>query len=398
MVVLTTGGGLAVLISLWAVEARRLSRLRAALPLRIAVTGTRGKSTVTRLLVSVLQESGYRVVGKTTGSRPVLILPDGSEEMIFRRGRPTPLEQRRVLRRAVDLGADALVAEMMSVRPESLFVESRHLLRPSLLVITNVLSDHWEHWGPTREGAAACLAAAVPESGTVLMPEKDALPVFLGKAAQRGARLIPVSVTPYAGAGGTDSDEGAGFAENLALVRALADELALKAAAVERGLRRARRDFGALRAWRLPSDASGSALICVSAFAANDPVSSRRAMDRVESSRDMKTREKIGLLNLRSDRMDRTRQWLTALETGGFSGLDGLAVIGEHAAFFSRRLLKRGSALRVLRLRGRSPEAWMRSLREIAPDDAVVLGLGNIAGAGAALIGEWERKGEPYAL
>ena len=38
---------------------------------RVAVTGTRGKSGVTRLIASGLRASGAKVVAKTTGSRPV---------------------------------------------------------------------------------------------------------------------------------------------------------------------------------------------------------------------------------------------------------------------------------------------------------------------------------------
>ena len=43
-------------------------RLR-KIPLRISVTGTRGKSAVVRMLASVLREDGRRVVAKTTGAQ-----------------------------------------------------------------------------------------------------------------------------------------------------------------------------------------------------------------------------------------------------------------------------------------------------------------------------------------
>ena len=49
-------------------ERIRLDRYRSAIPLTIAVTGTRGKTSVTRMLASVLRESGRRVLAKTTGS------------------------------------------------------------------------------------------------------------------------------------------------------------------------------------------------------------------------------------------------------------------------------------------------------------------------------------------
>ena len=50
----------------------------------IHVNGTRGKSTVTRMIHAVLREAGYRAWGKTTGTEPRLLLPDGTEALIHR--------------------------------------------------------------------------------------------------------------------------------------------------------------------------------------------------------------------------------------------------------------------------------------------------------------------------
>ena len=104
------------LLSLWlgylTVEAFRLRRWQGAIPLRVAVTGTRGKSTVVRLLAAVLREDGWKVLAKTTGSEASLILPDGSERTLRRRGRPSILEQVRLLALGARLGADVVVHSM----------------------------------------------------------------------------------------------------------------------------------------------------------------------------------------------------------------------------------------------------------------------------------------------
>ncbi|MGB7296420.1 MAG: poly-gamma-glutamate synthase PgsB, partial [Candidatus Aminicenantales bacterium] len=99
------------------------------------MTGTRGKSTVTRLIAGALKEGGFPVLAKTTGSKPVLILPDGREEEIIRRGLPAILEQKKVLKTAAGVGSWALVTELMSIRPENLAVESRRLFRPHILIV-----------------------------------------------------------------------------------------------------------------------------------------------------------------------------------------------------------------------------------------------------------------------
>ncbi len=61
----------------------------AAIPIRIHVNGTRGKSSVVRLIAGGLRESGIATCAKTTGTRARMILPDASEYPIFRPGGAT---------------------------------------------------------------------------------------------------------------------------------------------------------------------------------------------------------------------------------------------------------------------------------------------------------------------
>ena len=47
---------------------RRHSDRLEKIPIRININGIRGKSTITRLIYSILREDKYRVIGKTTGT------------------------------------------------------------------------------------------------------------------------------------------------------------------------------------------------------------------------------------------------------------------------------------------------------------------------------------------
>ena len=86
---------------------------------RIHVNGSRGKSSTTRLIAAVLRaDKRFKVIAKTTGTAPFLILPDGSELPIFRAGRPNIIEQLRVTKAAVKLGANVFVTECMAITPE----------------------------------------------------------------------------------------------------------------------------------------------------------------------------------------------------------------------------------------------------------------------------------------
>ncbi|MBE0461631.1 MAG: poly-gamma-glutamate synthase PgsB, partial [Candidatus Aminicenantes bacterium] len=121
------------------------------IPIRIGITGTRGKSSVTRLIASVLREAGFSVLAKTTGSIPVIILPNGQEKEIKRRGVPSILEDKKILKAGAKLGVQVLVSELMGIHPERVHVESTRMLRPHIIVITNVRLDHMSQMGYSRE-------------------------------------------------------------------------------------------------------------------------------------------------------------------------------------------------------------------------------------------------------
>jgi len=135
-------------------------RLVKKIPHRLAVTGIRGKSSITRLIAAGLRQAGYRVMAKTTGSRPVVIYPDGQEEEIKRRGKPNILEQKKLVRKAAGQKVDYLVSEMMSIQPECLQAETSYLLQPELLVVSNIRLDHLEALGKTKEEIARALTLA----------------------------------------------------------------------------------------------------------------------------------------------------------------------------------------------------------------------------------------------
>src|ERR1043165_5680056 len=68
--------------TLWqGIVAWRHRRALRTIQVRIHVAGTRGKSTTTRLIAAALRAGGRRVVAKTTGAEPRLLLPDGSENI-----------------------------------------------------------------------------------------------------------------------------------------------------------------------------------------------------------------------------------------------------------------------------------------------------------------------------
>ena len=66
------------------------------IPLRIHVNGTRGKSSVTRLIAAGLREAGIKTYAKVTGTSPRVIDNRGIDRIIHRLRLPSIGEQVRL--------------------------------------------------------------------------------------------------------------------------------------------------------------------------------------------------------------------------------------------------------------------------------------------------------------
>lgn len=84
--------GLFWCLRLW-IEGRDAAKSRATLRHVVHVNGTRGKSTVCRLIEAGLRAGGLRVFCKTTGTDPMTIDVSGNEEPLHRRGKANIKEQ-----------------------------------------------------------------------------------------------------------------------------------------------------------------------------------------------------------------------------------------------------------------------------------------------------------------
>ncbi len=373
-------------------EALGLTRARARLPLRIGVTGTRGKSSVVRLVAAALRGSGRVTVAKTTGSRPVLLHADGGEEILRRRGSPSILEQKKLLALAVREGAEAFVAEIMSVRGENQAMESNRILGINVCGITNSRVDHAAEQGGSRTEVARVLSASVPPGGVVVCPEGEDLPELREAALRKGTRLVTTrrvleedlrSVLPRLGY--------LEFEENLCLALGICRAAGLEEKSALRAMGAALPDLGALRAWRWEED--GRTLVFVNAFAANDIVSSRAVLEKILDRMDPGLGV-AGILNLRDDRPERTGQWIEALGTVLHPRLSGIYIVGPQAEAARRGLRK--APVPCLRLKERDPEGILRAVGRGHPGGLCVVGLGNMAVLGERLVGYCEERGVSY--
>ncbi len=235
---------LIVLLALGAAERVARDRAIRAVPIRVHVNGTRAKSTVTRLIWSALVEAGIPAIAKTTGTAARILLPDGREIPVLRRGPANVREQLAVLRLARRSGARAAVVECMALDPFLQHVTEREMIRATIGVITNVRLDHTEVMGPDRHAIADALASTVPAGGVLVIGPAQGAPLFRRRAEAAGTRVVEAEVD--AGRDGAPGGER-WLGDDIAIALAVARELGIDDAVARRGFANAPQDPGATR-------------------------------------------------------------------------------------------------------------------------------------------------------
>jgi poly-gamma-glutamate synthase PgsB/CapB len=364
-------------LGVWETLRHRLVRRR--VPVRIHVNGSRGKSSVTRLIAAGLQAGGVRTCAKTTGSAARFIHVDGAESPVVRIGPPNIREQLGVFRRAASEGARALVLECMAVRPDLQIVCERNIVASTHGVITNVRPDHLEVQGPGLDEVARSLSGTVPRDGR-LHTSEEVYAGYLGEvAARRRSGFHPTNP------GDVSREELAGFAyvefaENVSLALDVCAAVGVDRTAALRGMQGVRPDVGALG--RIQADVDGRRITFVNAFAANDPDSTARIWRALDLHADPE--RAVVLYNNRSDRMRRARDLAPLF--GGQIVAASYVLAGESTGPLADLIARRVPRDRIVDLGGRgAAEVWARTAA-LCRDGTTVIGVGNIGGLGMQLL------------
>ena len=183
-----------VTIAWWVLHVWKVRLRSSRVPVRILVTGTRGKSSVVRLVHSALSHAGYRVFAKTTGTAARSIEPDGREHPTRRLGQVSILEMLTAMAHAGRQGVDAVVVECMAVNPDLIRQLSSDIVRPTIVAVTNSHIDHMESQGDSEESVMLSLAEAVTGQQVVVTSEPHAACVWelQQQVNAQGGRLLAV--------------------------------------------------------------------------------------------------------------------------------------------------------------------------------------------------------------
>lgn len=372
---------LLLVLAIWGREAWIHRRALREIPIRIHVNGSRGKSSVTRLIAAALREGGVRTAAKTTGSKARFIRPDGREDPVVRLSTPNICEQIGILDRARREGAKAIVMECMAVRPDLQKVCEDQIMRSTIGVITNIRPDHLDVMGPTVDDVAVALASTIPRGTHTILGDERYETKFREVANLRGSSLAiarPQDV-PDDGMRGfayLEHEENVATALHVTRLLKIPDEIAL------RGMYKSTPDIGACTFWHVPH--RGCDIEFVNIFAANDLESTITIWDKLGFGSDGAT-PTFALINLRGDRVDRSLQYAEAVETA--LRADYYVLVGGVPDSVQRRFERQVPRER-LRIVGQAPPATVfDAIVDLCSGPrARVGGIGNIGGIGHEIL------------
>lgn len=364
------------------VESYVYSRRLKQVPVRITVTGTRGKTSVVRLLASVLRADGRRVLAKTTGSEARYIMPDGSEEEIRRHGNISIIEQKKLINRALNNNVDYLLTEIMSINPENHFVETHKLLKPHISILTNFRSDHTEAIENNFNNNSDLFLNDVYPGSRVFIHKSENNQSFSRGVRERKSELFEAEKESAGSPFFYEKSMKHHFTDNLELVSAVSQYLKISDKAIYDGIQSAVMDIGKLEIFKLSF--ADKNIFYINSFAANDPVSSIKVIEKTLDMLNISDPQIYGLLSLRHDRGGRTKQWLDYLLSEDAVSFRAIFVSGRHSSIFTRRLPS------ALKLKETNPQEICRIINMSVENNSIVFGLANIKGLAVELLRYWK--------
>ena len=356
------------------------------IPIRIHVNGTRGKSSVTRLIAAGLRAGGKRTFAKTTGTAPRVIDSKGIDRIIHRLRKPSIGEQVRLLKYFSDEKPDVVVMECMAVQPQYQWISEHQMVKSDIGVITNARPDHLDEMGPTEEDVVKSLCNSIPVSGVLVTAEQKHKNIIKKVTYDNNSDFILSDENSLSNEY-IDNFSYIEHPQNIAIALDVCEKLGVDREIAIGGMHQVQPDLGALIVWKLIGQ-KGS-LQFVNGMAANDPVSTLQIWKFVIDRYPTKSATAV-FFNSRDDRPMRTKQMLE---------LTFEEIRPEY-------LIVRGDKIeaKINKLKHHSPETVVIifSIDEKAdvvskeilklPDDSLIYAIGNQVGVGQEILEDLARN------
>ena len=318
MIIITLGVLIIILISLGVLESYFHRLALAQLPIRIHVNGSRGKSSVTRLIAAGLRAGGIKTLAKTTGTAPRIIDENGQDKVIHRLRSASIGEQVKLLRLFAKKKPEAIVMECMAVNPQYQWISEHKMIQSTISVITNVRPDHIDEMGFTLKDNAKSLSNTIPFNeklvtvagdinldGQINSVDEEINDIFHKISNERKTKFYQASSEEVPN-GCMDRFDYIEHMDNVALALKVCKLNGVDEKKAIDGMVKTHPDPGATIIWQL--NFSGIKNYFVNLLAANDPASTIKIYEQLKL--------RIGnaptciFLNTRNDRRYRTHQLL----------------------------------------------------------------------------------------
>ena len=356
------------------------------IPIRIHVNGTRGKSSVTRLIAAGLRAGGKRTFAKTTGTAPRVIDSKGIDRIIHRLRKPSIGEQVRLLKYFSDEKPDVVVMECMAVQPQYQWISEHQMVKSDIGVITNARPDHLDEMGPTEEDVVKSLCNSIPVGGVLVTAEQKHKNIIKKVTYDNNSDFILSDENSLS----NEYINNFSYIEhpqNIAIALDVCEKLGVDREIAIGGMHQVQPDLGALIVWKLIGQKGP--LQFVNGMAANDPVSTLQIWKFVIDRYPTKSATAV-FFNSRDDRPMRTKQMLE---------LTFEEIRPEY-------LIVRGDKIeaKINKLKHHSPETIVIifSIDEKAdvvskailklPDDSLIYAIGNQVGVGQEILEDLARN------
>lgn len=380
---------LAFFILYYRLEKYRHDKNRKSIPIRVWINGSRGKSSITRLIAAGLRAQGKKVIAKTTGTVPRYIKNNNDEEEVVRLGMANIREQVKIFEKAMKENPGAIVLECMALRPDLQQIEAKQLIKPNAVVITNIRPDHLDIMGPSLKEVAHSFFQAIPDRCDVFLGEETDYQHLEKLTSQKRLSLHTVSTATIA------DIEMDGFSysehrENVALALAVCQHFGADKKSALRSMKEATPDPGALRMYYLQFNQKKMHLVY--AMAANDPESTHRIWDALP--------KKFGqiniLVNCRDDRIDRSFQ-IERLLREHLHGADNYFLTGTGTHVLRKRLPRFIAPDRLFLFGDTDATTTVQRIVERIADNSMIFAIGNTVGYGMELIKSFIEQGSSNA-
>ena len=359
------------------VHSKSLSKI----PIRIHVNGSRGKSSVVRLIASGLRAGGLKTLAKTTGTSPRIIDEDGNDKYIHRLRSASIGEQISLIRRFSKSKPDALVIECMAVNPQYQWISEHKIVKSTIGVMTNVRPDHLDEMGISIEQITKSMGNTIPFNGIMVTSEDKQIELLKNISLKRNSDFHSCDTSDL-GNKDISNFQYLEHKENISLAIKVCELCGVDKGVALEGMSKCNPDPGALTIWKIRYKNTGFEFI--NAFAANDPASTLKTWDMIN---ERLKRDKFAIfLNTRLDRQYRTIQLINLI----FDRLkpEVLVLRGENFPSELKKMSDKNKNISIYEFPYSIKQKDLIKFMDNTLSNFVILGIGNIVGWGETLMKE----------